>query len=52
MQSRIDNLNVEQRAAFSAITSAVLENKGTTFFLSGGAGTGKTYTYNTVTLHI
>ncbi|KAF7150518.1 hypothetical protein RHSIM_Rhsim02G0093600 [Rhododendron simsii] len=44
----VESLNEEQRAAYTAITTSVFENKGTTFFLNGGAGTGKTFLYNTV----
>ncbi|KAG5552623.1 hypothetical protein RHGRI_010644 [Rhododendron griersonianum] len=41
-------LNDEQSAAYTTIVTSVFENKGTTFFLNGGAGTGKTFLYNTV----
>ncbi|KAF7140271.1 hypothetical protein RHSIM_Rhsim06G0045600 [Rhododendron simsii] len=44
----VESLNEEQRAAYTAITTSVFENKGTTFFLNGGAGYGKTFLYNTV----
>ncbi|KAG5550191.1 hypothetical protein RHGRI_015221 [Rhododendron griersonianum] len=44
----VESLNEEQRAAYTAIITSVFENKGTTFFLNGGAGTGKTFLYNTV----
>ncbi|KAH7858485.1 hypothetical protein Vadar_024403 [Vaccinium darrowii] len=47
-QSSIQRLNNGQRTAYDAILTSVLENKGTTFFLNGGAGTGKTYVYNTI----
>ena len=47
-QINIEALNDSQLAAYTAITSSVCENKGTTFFLSGGAGTGKTFLYNTI----
>ena len=47
-QADVDSLNDAQRNAFIAITSSVFENKGTTFFLNGGAGTGKTFLYNAV----
>ncbi|XP_028072245.1 ATP-dependent DNA helicase PIF7-like [Camellia sinensis] len=46
----IDRLNNDQRTAYDAITSSVFENKGTIFFLKGGAGTGKTFLYNAVAL--
>ncbi|KAG5556991.1 hypothetical protein RHGRI_007293 [Rhododendron griersonianum] len=41
-------LNSGQSTAYDAITSSVFENKGTMFFLNEGAGTGKTYLYNTI----
>ncbi|KAG5552631.1 hypothetical protein RHGRI_010651 [Rhododendron griersonianum] len=41
-------LNSGQSTTYDAITSSVFENKGTMFFLNGGAGTGKTYLYNTI----
>ncbi|KAI8561187.1 hypothetical protein RHMOL_Rhmol04G0318500 [Rhododendron molle] len=41
-------LNSGQNTAYDAITSSVFENKGTMFFLNGGAGTGKTFLYNTI----
>ena len=44
----IDCLNDAQRNAYAAITSSVFDNKGTIFFLNGGAGTGKTFLYNIV----
>ena len=43
----VDRLNSAQRSAYNTIISSVHENKGTTFFLNGGAGTGKTFLYNT-----
>ncbi|XP_028100375.1 uncharacterized protein LOC114299737 [Camellia sinensis] len=46
----IDRLNNDQRTAYDAITSSVFENKGTIFFLNGGAGTGKTFLYNAIAL--
>ncbi|KAG5562228.1 hypothetical protein RHGRI_005084 [Rhododendron griersonianum] len=46
----VESLNEEQRAAYTAITTSVFENKGTTFFLNGGAGTGKIFLYNTVAM--
>ncbi|KAF7124123.1 hypothetical protein RHSIM_Rhsim12G0094200 [Rhododendron simsii] len=46
----VESLNEEQRAAYTAITTSVFENKGKTFFLNGGAGTGKTFLYNTVAI--
>ena len=49
-QVNVDRLNHAQRVAYNAINSSVFENKGTTFFLSGGAGTGKIFLYNTIAL--
>ncbi|KAF5934349.1 hypothetical protein HYC85_030520 [Camellia sinensis] len=49
-QITIDCLNNGQRNAYNAITSSVFQNKGTVFFLNGGAGTGKTFLYNTIAL--
>ncbi|CAL5370135.1 unnamed protein product [Camellia sinensis] len=50
VQITIDRLNNGQRTACNAITSSVFESKGTIFFLNGGAGTGKTFLYNTIAL--
>ncbi|XP_028121691.1 uncharacterized protein LOC114318914 [Camellia sinensis] len=49
-QITIDCLNNGQRNAYNTITSSVFQNKGTVFFLNGGAGTGKTFMYNTIAL--
>ncbi|KAG5561407.1 hypothetical protein RHGRI_004441 [Rhododendron griersonianum] len=49
-QNQIDSLNNAQRIAFSAIIGSVFRNEGTVFFVSGGAGTGKTFLYNTIAL--
>ncbi|GMP41859.1 hypothetical protein CsSME_00011808 [Camellia sinensis var. sinensis] len=49
-QINIDCLNNGQRNAYNTITSSVFQNKGTVFFLNGGAGTGKTFLYNTIAL--
>ena len=46
--SNVDKLNDAQLATYTAIISSVIEDKGTTFFLSGGAGTGKIFLYNTI----
>lgn len=48
VQARVNLLNDGQRSAYNEIISSVSENKGIIFFLSGGAGTGKTFLYNTV----
>ncbi|XP_058202832.1 uncharacterized protein LOC131317291 [Rhododendron vialii] len=50
IQTNIERLNNGQRTAFDAIISSIFKNKGTTFFLNGGAGTGKTFLYNTIAL--
>ncbi|KAF5933474.1 hypothetical protein HYC85_029645 [Camellia sinensis] len=50
VQITIDRLNNGQRTAYNAITSSVFESKGTIFFLNGGAGTRKTFLYNTIAL--
>ncbi|CAL5428117.1 unnamed protein product [Camellia sinensis] len=50
VQITIDRLNNGQRTAYNAITSSVFESKETIFFLNGGAGTGKTFLYNTIAL--
>ncbi|KAG5529311.1 hypothetical protein RHGRI_029871 [Rhododendron griersonianum] len=47
-QPNIERLNNGQRTAYDAILTSVLDSKGTTFFMSGGAGTGKTFVYNTI----
>ena len=44
----IPNLNLDQRAAFDKIISAVTNKTGEIFFLHGPGGTGKTYLYNTL----
>ncbi|XP_028094153.1 uncharacterized protein LOC114294224 [Camellia sinensis] len=49
-QITIDCLNNGQRNTYNTITSSVFQNKGTVFFLNGGAGTGKTFLYNTIAL--
>ncbi|XP_052177595.1 uncharacterized protein LOC127791659 [Diospyros lotus] len=49
-QISIDCLNNGQRNAYNTITSSVFQNKGVVFFLNGGAGTGKTFLYNTIAL--
>ncbi|XP_028110161.1 uncharacterized protein LOC114308706 [Camellia sinensis] len=50
VQITIDRLNNGQQTAYNAITSSAFESKGTIFFLNGGAGTGKTFLYNTIAL--
>ena len=44
----VQRLNTDQRIAYDAILASALGNVGTPFFLNGGAGTGKTFVYNTV----
>jgi hypothetical protein len=41
-------LNTEQREAFARIWESVEHEKGTTFFLNGPGGTGKTFVYKTI----
>jgi hypothetical protein len=41
-------LNNEQRAAYDQILTSVYGDHGTTFFLDGPAGTGKTFLYNSL----
>lgn len=48
VQADIERLNSGQRTAYNAIASSVFQSKGTVFFLNGGAGTGKTFLYNTI----
>ncbi|XP_028125312.1 uncharacterized protein LOC114322230 [Camellia sinensis] len=49
-QITIDCLNNGQQNAYNSITSSIFQNKGTVFFLNGGARTGKTFMYNTIAL--
>ncbi|KAG5561531.1 hypothetical protein RHGRI_004540 [Rhododendron griersonianum] len=46
--TNVQLLNDEQSSAYTTIVTSVFENKGTTFFLNGGARTGKTFLYNIV----
>ena len=48
----IESLNHDQRAAFDAITSKVVNGEAGVFFLDGPAGTGKSFVYNTVIAHL
>ena len=45
-------LNAAQQAAYTAIASSVFTDRGTTFFLSGGAGTGKIFLYNMIATNL
>lgn len=45
----VQRLNTYQRIAYDSILAFTLGNVGTFFFLNGGAGTVKTFVYNTVT---
>ena len=47
-EDRIPNLNADQLNAYEKVLSAVENNSGQCFFLSGPGGTGKTYLYNTL----
>ncbi|KAG5531644.1 hypothetical protein RHGRI_026312 [Rhododendron griersonianum] len=42
-ETNIGRLNIDQRNAYDAIIYSIFGNKGTTFFLNGGAGTGKAF---------
>ena len=48
VDTNVDKLNSGQRTAYDAILSSALCKEGTIFFLNGGAGTGKTFLYNTI----
>jgi hypothetical protein len=41
-----NSFNPEQRAVFDAVTSSVMNGSGDAFFISGGAGRGKTFLVN------
>jgi hypothetical protein len=45
---RVEKMNGEQRRAFYAIVLSVQDDLGTTFFLNGPGGTGKSFVYNTL----
>ncbi|PIA31381.1 hypothetical protein AQUCO_05000048v1 [Aquilegia coerulea] len=47
-QEKVARFNTEQLNAYTEITNSVRNNSGQVFFLSGPAGTGKTFVYNTV----
>ncbi|PIA58111.1 hypothetical protein AQUCO_00500210v1 [Aquilegia coerulea] len=47
-QEKIARFNIEQLNAYTEITNSVRNDSGQVFFLSGPAGTGKTFVYNTV----
>lgn len=47
-EKNILTFNDDQRKAYELIFSSVQNRDGKTFFLNGGAGTGKTYLYNTI----
>lgn len=48
MDCNVDKLNPRQKYAYGTIFSSAINHKRTTFFLNGGAGTRKTFLYNTV----
>lgn len=48
MDCNVDKLNPGQKYAHGTIFSSAINHKMTTFFLNGGAGTRKTFLYNTV----
>ncbi|PIA53549.1 hypothetical protein AQUCO_00900258v1 [Aquilegia coerulea] len=47
-QEKVARFNTEQLNAYTEITNSVRNDSGQVFFLSGSAGTGKTFVYNTV----
>ncbi|PIA37121.1 hypothetical protein AQUCO_03100103v1, partial [Aquilegia coerulea] len=47
-QEKVARFNTEQLNAYTEITNSVRNDSGQVFFLSGPAGTGKTFVYNTV----
>ncbi|PIA25577.1 hypothetical protein AQUCO_11000001v1 [Aquilegia coerulea] len=47
-QTKVGSFNNEQLHAYTAITNSVRNDSGQVFFLSGPAGTGKTFVYNTI----
>ncbi|KAF7372298.1 ATP-dependent DNA helicase [Mycena venus] len=47
-----EQMNPEQRFAFSQILQSVEQQLGKVFFLSGAGGTGKTFVYNTLAHHL
>ncbi|PIA41886.1 hypothetical protein AQUCO_02100011v1 [Aquilegia coerulea] len=47
-QTKVRSFNNEQLHAYTAITNSVRNDSGQVFFLSGPAGTGKTFVYNTI----
>jgi len=53
IQRNIDNLNLDQRAAYNAIIAAVGQGVGPTFyFIDGPGGTGKTFLWKTLLLKV
>lgn len=48
----IARLNPEQRAAFNAVMQSITDAAGTTFFVNGQAGTGKTFLYQALCAQI
>ncbi|PIA30674.1 LOW QUALITY PROTEIN: hypothetical protein AQUCO_05400048v1 [Aquilegia coerulea] len=47
-QEKVARFNTEQLNAYTEITNSVRNDSGQVFFLSGPAGTGKMFVYNTV----
>lgn len=47
-EGRVRQLNNDQRMAFDRIMESVQHGHGSTFFLDGPGGTGKTFVYNTL----
>ncbi len=48
LDERLPNLNVDQRRVFDSVVASVETASGNYFFLSGIAGAGKTFVYNTI----
>ena len=46
--TRVTTMNADQKKVLNAVVDSVSDKKGTTFFLSGPAGTGKTFCYRTI----
>ncbi|PIA29092.1 hypothetical protein AQUCO_06300048v1 [Aquilegia coerulea] len=47
-QEKVARFNTEQLNAYTEITNSVRNDSGQVFFLSGPAGTGKTFVYNAI----
>ncbi|TFK62504.1 hypothetical protein BDN72DRAFT_777004, partial [Pluteus cervinus] len=47
-ESNISRLNGDQKSAFQQIMDSIENSRGTTFFVNGPGGCGKTFLYNTI----